>query len=274
MKPFNVVFAIGLAIAALILFSQDVDAIQLLFPLGTLHVLILAILAWGSNPKLTAGLVEGLHKAGFLHTLMALAAALVVSAHFLRPGNKTADLSQVLLPMGAALIPHVLGVWLGHHLSSRQFEADPALEENVFKKLTDDADAARDVIRGLYQERERALRHQIAFLQLQGKLLEDIHQRSTNAIEQGASEFSKVGDAARRNSGEIAKSLESLDGLLKSITATAVNARTNVDACRKEVEECTTELQDAVKVIRDTHKLHDAISDLLSQKLFRKAVEV
>jgi hypothetical protein len=218
--------------------------------------------------------VEGLHKAGFLHTLMALAAALVVSAHLLRPGNKAADLSQVLLPMGAALIPHVLGVWFGHLLSSRYFQADPALEENAFKKLTDDADAARGVIQGLYQERERALRHQIAFLQLQGKLLEDIHQRSTSAIEQGASEFSRIGDAARRNSAEIATSLDSLGGLLKSITATAVNARVNVDSCGKEVQQCTTALQDAVKVIGDTHKLHDAISDLLSKKLFRKAAEV
>ena len=133
MKRFNVVFAIGVGIAALILFSQDVDAIQLLFPLGTLHVLILAILAWHSNPKLTAGLVEGLHKAGFLHTLMALAAALVVSAQILRPGNKAADLSQILLPMGAALIPHVLGVCFGHFLNSRHSEAQPALEESVFK---------------------------------------------------------------------------------------------------------------------------------------------
>ena len=274
MKRFNIVFAIGLGTAALILLSQDVDAIQFLFPLGAFHVTVLGILAWRSNPKHTQSLVEGLHKAGFLHTLMALAAALVVSAHLLGPGSKSADLSQVLLPMGAALIPHVLGVWSGHLLGSRHFETQPGLEESVFKKLTDDADAARDVIRGLFQERERALRHQIAFLQLQSKLLEDIHQRSTKAIEQQTSEFQKLGDAARRNSAEMATSMESLDTLLKSITATGAKARTNVDACRKEVQECTTELQEAVKVIRDAHKLHDAISDLLSQKLFRKAAEV
>jgi hypothetical protein len=274
MKIFNKVFNVGLAIAILILLSKDLSAISGLLYVGAVHMVILAIVARKSNPNLMPGLVEGLHKAGFLHTLMALAGALIVTAHLLGPGYKGGDLGQVLLPMGAALIPHVLGVWFGQILGSGHFEGLPALEESVFKKLCEDADAARDVIRGLFQEREQALREQIASLQIQRKLLEDIQQRSSAVLEQGVSEFRKLSEAARRISLEIGTSLQSLDTLLKTVTASGASARSNVDGCGREVKECSTALQDALKVIRDTHKLHDAISDLLTQKLFRSGVEV
>ena len=49
---------------------------------------------------------------------------------------------------------------MGNELASRHQGVIEAVEESVFERLTEDADAAREVIQELYWGRERLLRQQ------------------------------------------------------------------------------------------------------------------
>ena len=274
MKIFNMVFNVGLGIAAAILLSRNTGLIQFLLYIGITHLLILISIAWKSQGLLAPAMVEGLHKAGFLHTLMALAAALVVSARLFGAVKFTpADLSQVLLPMGAALVPHVLGVWGGQLVGSRYFEAAPAIEESIFKKLAEDADAAREGIRQLFGERERALREQIAALQLQQRLLDEMHERSVKTLDQASTNLSTLAGAVQRISSELGSSLATLAATIKSVVSSAGQAATDINDCSTQVRECAGGLREATKVVQDVHKLHDAISQLLNEKLFSREAQ-
>ena len=275
MKTFNQLFNLGLGLAALILLSQNQELIQYLLYVGITHMLVIGAIAWKSPAPLAPAMVEGLHKAGFLHTLMALAAALIVSAQLFASQNFAASsLGRVLLPMGAALIPHVLGVWSGQVVGSRYFEAAPAIEESIFKKLAEDAEAARDGIRALFKEREQSLREQIASLQLQKRLLDEMYERNTKTFEQAFANLRHMAETAQRASLEIGSSLTVLGMTVKDIAASATKAKKDIDECATQARQSAAALGEAIAVVKDVHKLHDAISRLLQEKLFSSEARI
>jgi methyl-accepting chemotaxis protein len=171
--------------------------------------------------------------------------------------------------MGAALIPHVLGVWSGQVLSSASFEAAPAIQETLFKTLAEDANTAREIIQRLFTDRERALREQIGSLQVQKRLLDDIHERNAKTAEQTLNTLTGLATSIRTAASQLSSSLEGLSTTVRAVSVSADEARTRIHSCADQVRECTGGIKEATDVVRDVAKLHDALSDLLKEKLFR-----
>ena len=147
------------------LFRAELSVAYLGLSLG--HVALLSLQGFRLGRHYARLAAETLYTVGFLHTLMALGLTVVLSGTLLADQQSFTlqTLGLVLFPMGSALVPHAVGVWMGHELASRHQDVIEAVEESVFKRLTEDADAARDVIQELYQRRERLLRQQTDSLQ-------------------------------------------------------------------------------------------------------------
>jgi soluble cytochrome b562 len=93
---------------------------------GIPHMVLLYLV--GRSLPVTEIAVQTLHKAGFLHTLIGLGAAVTAVA---QEWGKSGQAGLILAPIGAALVPHILGVWFGHQIEMKNsdFDADALLEE-------------------------------------------------------------------------------------------------------------------------------------------------
>ena len=164
MSTVKIIFGVGLAVPFLaVLFrAYDFFGYTLWWALG--HISLLILLCSRLNPNLSQLAVDTLHKAGFLQTLISLAAAVSQLSRLSEQNAIAASFQSVLAPMAASLLPHVMGVAAGHFISTRYFQVGATIEESIFSRLLEDAEAARDVIRSLYGEREKSLRNQIRML--------------------------------------------------------------------------------------------------------------
>ena len=109
-------FHVGLLLPVGVLLHGDLRWMLYLLPIGIAHILLLFGAAAPTGPAQRVNAVQTLHKAGFLHTLIGLGGSMLVvgraaSGH-VEPGASV--LALALSPMGTAVVPHILGVWLGH----------------------------------------------------------------------------------------------------------------------------------------------------------------
>src|SRR5207249_4583913 len=95
-----------------------------------------------------------------------------------------ATLVPIIAPMGAAVVPHALGVWIGHSFESRRVDALTTIEQSILKKLADDADETRDVLKDLYSKREQLLRDEVTSLQRQGALWKSANADLSSLLQQ------------------------------------------------------------------------------------------
>jgi hypothetical protein len=145
-RRFLVVFHAGLIIAVALVIRGDPRVMRYLFWLGSAHVVVLFSLGFRLEAPRDRLVVQTLHKTGFLHTLMGLAAAVMVLASSSSgSGAGNLNVSLMAAPMGAALVPHILGLWLGHWIELRNARVDEpivdlerrltGLSENTFTLL-------------------------------------------------------------------------------------------------------------------------------------------
>lgn len=136
----SLIFSAGLLASVSILIAGDASGLRSLLPLGVVHVLLLA--AIGSRVKVPADrhVVSTLHRAGFLHTLIGLGGAVIAVAGEWRDAEAAMSrTATALAPIGAALVPHVLGVWLAHLVEIRRSSADGS-EDDAERKLGESVD--------------------------------------------------------------------------------------------------------------------------------------
>jgi hypothetical protein len=111
-----------------------------MLPLGIVHVFAIWIVARRLDAAFDQAVVDTLHKAGFLHTLLGLGAAIAVLGATPDTGAAVSQASLVG-PLGTAVVPHVLGVWLGHVIELRHSLVDSS-REGLDKKIAESGEAA------------------------------------------------------------------------------------------------------------------------------------
>ena len=123
---FKSIFHLGLMTPVIILLLRHQGAVKHLLWGGIPHMVLLYLV--GRSLPVTEIAVQTLHKAGFLHTLIGLGAAVTAVA---QEWGKSGQAGLILAPIGAALVPHILGVWFGHQIEMKNsdFDADALLEE-------------------------------------------------------------------------------------------------------------------------------------------------
>jgi hypothetical protein len=139
-RPLAIVFNSGLLPSGVLLLRGHSADLWLMLPLGIVHVCAIWIVARRLDKSLDQAVIDTLHKAGFLHTLLGLGAAIVVLGTAPGTGASVAQASLVA-PLGTAVIPHVLGVWLGHVIELRHSFVDSS-PEGIEKHIAESGEAA------------------------------------------------------------------------------------------------------------------------------------
>jgi hypothetical protein len=236
------------------------------------HVALLVWQGFRLDPRYARMAAESLYTVGFLHTLMALGLAVILSGTLLSDQEtfKLQTLGLVLYPMGSALVPHAVGVWMGYELASRHQDVIEAVEESVFKRLTEDAEAAREVIQELYRRREELLKEQTASLREQVRLFNGIKEHLTEAMNLATRTLEDFVKTTNSTSKDIGSGMEALAGAVQSIHNRAQTLKEELQASAGEVKTFHTAIKETSEVIRDLNRLHRAIVELLSSDLFRR----
>ena len=220
--PFMFAFHAGLAVSVALIVRGDPLAMRHLFWVGSVHVLALFALGFRLSAPRDRLVVQTLHKTGFLHTLMGLAAAVVAVAASSSGNNDASHTTGlVLAPMGAALVPHIMGVWLGHWVEVRHATVDMPLED-LKKRL---AELSENTFT-LMDEMERRLKRLNAELgalagecaaasRRTGEAMNDLQSTATSTAHR-AKEFNEsVGEVAKAT-GQIAVVHQQLIELMRA----------------------------------------------------------
>jgi hypothetical protein len=220
-----------------------------------------------------------LYTAGFMHTLLALGLA-VINGGYLLVGAEAitnASLGMIVAPMGAAVIPHFVGVWSGMTLESgRMAHAD---DLSFLQKLASDADIAKLRLQQLYDQREQLIVKEMAGLEQVNRLYGSIHTTL-------AASAKDVGDAAKSVSTQTVTAAKNVtqassiliagfDGITDSLQKTegVVNRlKTQLAGSTSDAGELAKSFRSATEVVQDIEKLHRSIVELLSNELFRQSV--
>lgn len=139
---------------------------------GTAHVVFLSLLGYRLEPGYAPLAVEVIHKAAFIHTLIALGAAVVMSGHVIGGESFTlGSLRLVLAPMGAALVPHAVGLISAQLLIMHRYEAksEDVLELEALARLKERAE--------LLQQHVIALREQQRWYETISKALKEVEAK-------------------------------------------------------------------------------------------------
>jgi hypothetical protein len=138
-RAFSVTFHLGLLFAGLIVVTGRREFVAYLLPLGVLQVGLLYLVGRRIPPPREGFVEESLLKAGFLHTLCGLAGAVNLIAVGNQTGAASAG-SAMLAPIGASLVPHLLGVWFSHAIREKNFRPDMDLTtlQRQYAELVDE----------------------------------------------------------------------------------------------------------------------------------------
>jgi hypothetical protein len=137
-RVFAAMFHLGLLPSVWVLVRADEQLLGYLLPFGMSHVAGLWIVGRSFTIPLDRMAVQTLHKTGFLHTLLGLGAAVMTAAG---AASTHAGVAALVAPLGAALLPHVTGVWLGHAIEMKRARVE-AVAEDVGPKIDESAAAA------------------------------------------------------------------------------------------------------------------------------------
>src|SRR6266498_2026630 len=286
MRRVRNVFHVGLALALTMLLvatwglvlNRRLLSVQILLAyivLGVVHVLIMGLLGRGLSAAHRPGVATWLYTAGFVHTLIALGTAIATAGTSIAVGGvvSLATLAPILAPMGAAVVPHAVGVWIGHSFESQRTDAMSTVEESVLKEL--------------YASREKLLRAELVSLQSQGKLWQDANVDLARLLQQARSDIGRTLDDARgqlQQVGAAAQTLaldlkEPLSRVTKVLERLALDSQKASEASsslRKAVEGSASDanalqsgLRDTIAVLGDLKKLQSSIVELLEAELFK-----
>ena len=247
--------------------------------LGVGHVLLLGYLGQRLEVGLRPAMANWLYTAGFVHTLIALGTAVAsAGAGIGSEGALTpAALGLLLAPMGVAIVPHAIGVWIGHAFEARQVDAVATIQESVLRRLADDANETRTVLKQLYEQRERALRNEIAALQRQLGLWEEMQSHLSDSLSGAVKQIQGVGTAANRLVTKLDASLQRLTAAFDGLATSTEGAKDAAAGVRKELGEAVgeakvlgTAMRDTTQVVGDLKQLQASIVELLSAELFKR----
>jgi hypothetical protein len=218
-----------------------------------------------------------LYTAGFLHTLIALGVTIAFTAQQLGSSEDvTSVLRMSLAPMGAAILPHFVGVLIGQLLENPA-SSSGTRESSFLQQLSADASAARESLMNLYSERERVLVREIEALKEQAGQWSVLRSEVNGILEQigmaatdNRQALKDLAAATRDALGTVEKSMPMVT---KHFANTAVAADRMSSAAHKaaaNVEVTSVKFREATATVEDLSKLHVAIVDLLSHELFRR----
>ena len=215
-------FHLGLLPAPVVLLGGRVDQLPFLLPVGISHILLL----WAIGRRLPVPLdrvaIQTLHKAGFLHTLLGLAAATMTLAGAWGAGDPAgAPAAAILAPPGPARIPHILGVWLGHAIEMSHSASHLTIED-LGRKLREAGESTlkllvetQERVRTLSATLEDITRGCADMTHLVGKSLSDLRSTATSTVA-AANEFNRSISDTARATGQIAIVNKQLIELLDS----------------------------------------------------------
>lgn len=137
LASFNATFHLGLAAPVLLLVWGRNEGFQFLLWVGMIHILVL----YGLGSRLPIPrddlAVKTLQTAGFLHTLVGLGAAVItVAQSWARAIDGVGTTAALLAPLGTAIVPHIMGVWLAHTIEAKNYRVGTPLED-LRKRLDD-----------------------------------------------------------------------------------------------------------------------------------------
>lgn len=290
MKVFRALFNAGLvvALAALLIALVGLVFPELRPPVGARELVaydalvVVLMLALGVSARKVpteerAELSSWLYTAGFLHTLIALAIAVVNVGSVVAVAdalNRSA-IGQVVAPMGAALLPHAIGVWFGQHYE--KYSSVTSAEASFIRALAEDATRARSAIAGLYEQRERALRSEVQALERQTKLWDQLHTSANQTLRDAEASLGALSTAAKRvadstqgASDDMRRQLEKLGVEVSHVAANVRKVREELGASADEAGALSSALKQATGVLNDLERLQTSIVELLSRELFKR----
>jgi methyl-accepting chemotaxis protein len=243
---------------------------------SVVHVLLLAHFTSRLEGADRRGATGWLYTTGFLHTLLALGITITLAAVSARGGS---DPSQVIIrtlaPMGAAVIPHFVGVTAGQ-LIEQHAASSGTRESSFLQQLTQDAGQARDTLKLLYADRETALREEVQALRDQGVEWRSLSREATQlvavikaALTDVQTTYKQLAVDSRTNANAVSTSLKDLSKKVGEAEASAKSAALQLGEVAKNAKGTSDALKEATKVVDDLKTLHASIVDLLSHALFK-----
>src|SRR5207247_3523545 len=125
-------------------------------------------------------------------------------------------------------------------------------EESILKKLANDADETRGVLKDLYANRERLLKAELASLEKQSHLWKDANADLSNLLQQARTDIDstlagartqleQVGAAARTLAGELKEPLRRVTGVLELLATDSQKAGEATAKVRQSLEKAASD---------------------------------
>jgi hypothetical protein len=291
MRALRAVFHLGIAAGFVVLLSMaalfqtgtiaQISPVQLLvYDFGAvLHIALLGILARRIPEADRAAVPNLFYTAGFLHTLIALGIAIVLAGALLSrnqsDGFSTTDLARVITPMGAAVVPHALGVWIGSIFERQSAAADEA-EGRILRALANEGERAQSAFAALYDRRRQVLEDEINAIASQVKLWSTLATSVQSSVQQAESAVGGFSVAlqdsltsARRPAVALEAAVQRLVDRLSEAERNAAQMSRQLASAATSSTQASADFKKASEVVQDLQKLHASIVDLLSHELFR-----
>ena len=242
-----------------------------------IHLLWMARIVSSLQGAERRGASGWLYTAGFLHTLIALGVTVTFAAVTLRGSADSPELLYTALaPMGAAILPHFIGVAAGQWLEVQG--ANAGTRENSFlQQLAVDAGAAQASLKSLYSERERALQAEVDALKQQSSrwnalstALSDVLQNVEDSAAESKEYFRLLSKETKSAMASVSQTSVTLVDRLNDTSAAAARMATAANGAAEGASQAAQGFNDAKKVVEDLNALHVSIVELLSNEIFKK----
>ncbi|MBK9978467.1 MAG: hypothetical protein IPP20_11160 [Gemmatimonadetes bacterium] len=178
--------------------------------------------------------------------------------------------------MGAAIIPHFVGVAAGQYLET-QGVVSGTRESSFLQQLAVDAGSAQASLKHLYEERERALNAEIGAMQQQAvrwKVLSGAIEEVLKHLESSATEsketFRQLSKETKSAIASVSQTSLTLVDRLNETAASASRMAKAANDAANGAAQTTQGFREAKKVVEDLNALHVSIVELLSNDIFRK----
>lgn len=259
---FRGVFYAGLCPPAAILFFQSQQLMPLLLYIGVFQIGLLALLSIRLEAHAVPLAIDTLHKAGFLHTLFAVGGAVVLSGQILASSTFTAEsMSRLLLPMGAALLPHALGVMAGHALQMRP--------SSLGGEDATEAEALLD----LRRQREQLLKQTVHTLREEQKLLREVHTE----LEKQPGLLRAVSKSLTGFADPIRETLTAVEGVVSTLKRNMADLNREMESIKEAAQKTCSAMEGGatatkkmVAFVGDVEKFQRLVVERLEKDLFTK----
>lgn len=267
LQAFRAIFFAGLVPSVVILVLNLEALMSALLYAGTLQIALLTVLAFRLERFYVPLAIDTLHKAGFLHSLFAVGAAVVVSGAIIARGAFGAEsLSLVLLPMGAALVPHAIGLTAGHALQMRRYE--PEGEDK----------AELEGLRRLQRRKDVLLRGLVAALEHEEKLHHEIRSelgKQPDLLRALGGTVKEVDAAIQELTANVKRSVSDttagVAGAVAGLTVNAERLSREIEAASAAAQKLRLTAEEAATFLRALEKLQHVIVNIFEAEIFRKA---